>query len=163
MGAYAAPYEVLDCVPVPLMRRCRGRRRRLFGAEAAIGKGGSDRDWYYGCKLLLSVTAEGVVTGFTLAPADTEDRSGRVAVVLALRGVAPLMICRPDTTASDIGPTPVWLRAQCRICQCRIWLTTASHWLEDYGALVITPKNYRGEDAHRSKRQHSSWKQIARR
>ena len=50
------------------------QRRRLFGAEAAIGKGGSDRDWYYGCKLLVSCTPEGVSTGFMLAPASTEDR-----------------------------------------------------------------------------------------
>ena len=28
---------------VPLMRRCRGERHRLFGHEASIGRGGSDR------------------------------------------------------------------------------------------------------------------------
>ena len=56
------------------MRRCRGKRRRLFGAEADIGRGGSDRDWYYGCKLLLSATPEGAVAGFLLGPANTEDR-----------------------------------------------------------------------------------------
>src|SRR5512139_2208733 len=41
----SAAYEVIDGVPVPLMRRCRGSRHRLFGPEAAIGRGGSDRDW----------------------------------------------------------------------------------------------------------------------
>lgn len=35
-----------------------------------------------------------------------------------------------------------------------------THWREDYGALVLTPKNYRGADAHRRKRQHSGWRQI---
>src|SRR5918912_446811 len=34
-------YAVLDTVPVPLMRRCRGDRHRLFAAEAAVGRGGS--------------------------------------------------------------------------------------------------------------------------
>lgn len=43
-----ATYEVLDGVPVPLMRRCRGDRHRCFANEAAIGRGGSDRDFYYG-------------------------------------------------------------------------------------------------------------------
>ena len=34
----------------------------------------SQRAWYYGCKLLLSVTPQGICTGFVLAPANTEDR-----------------------------------------------------------------------------------------
>ncbi|MBM3943119.1 MAG: hypothetical protein FJ316_09400 [SAR202 cluster bacterium] len=73
LKAYAAPYQVFDTVPVPLMRRCRGQRHRLFGDVAAIGRGGSDKDWHYGCKLLVAVTHQGVITGFLLAPASTED------------------------------------------------------------------------------------------
>ncbi len=72
--AARAAYQVLDTVAVPLLRRCRGCRRRLFGDEAALGWGGSDKDWYYGCKLLLAVLPRGGVTGFVLAPASTEDR-----------------------------------------------------------------------------------------
>jgi hypothetical protein len=67
-------YGVVDGVPVPLMRRCRGDRHRLFGDEARIGRGGSDKDWYYGVKLLTVVDAHGLITGFVLAPADTEER-----------------------------------------------------------------------------------------
>ena len=179
LGAYAAPYEVLDCVPVPLMRRCRGRRRRLFGAEASIGKGGSDRDWYYGCKLLLSVTAEGVATGFTLAPADTEDRWLAESLLCWRSGEWPSPLRADDLPPRHngkryVGPIgPVWPRHAAGPARAVPYLPVPYladngffgafwqiHWLEDYGALVITPKNYRGEDAHRSKRQHSSWKQI---
>jgi hypothetical protein len=32
-----AVYEVVDGVPVPLMRRCRGDRHRCFANEAAVG------------------------------------------------------------------------------------------------------------------------------
>jgi hypothetical protein len=74
LGAAASAYQVVDTVPVPLLRRCRGQHHRLFGAEAAIGRGGSDRDWYHGCKLLVAVTRQGVITGCLLAPASTEDR-----------------------------------------------------------------------------------------
>jgi hypothetical protein len=73
LEAYAAPYQVLDTLPVRLVRPCRGQRRRLFGNEASVGKGGSDRTWYYGCKLLLSLTPQGVITGFLMAPAKAED------------------------------------------------------------------------------------------
>lgn len=70
----ASAYEVLDGVPVPLMRRNRGKRHRLFGPEADVGRGGSDRDWYYGIKLLGAVNIYGFVTGFVSGPASTEER-----------------------------------------------------------------------------------------
>ena len=73
LRAYAAPYQVVDTVPVPLMRRCRGQKHKLFGVEADIGRGDADRDWYYGCKLMLAATDQGVITGFLLSPASTED------------------------------------------------------------------------------------------
>ena len=69
LGAYTSAYQAIDSVPVPLARMCRGDRHRLFGDESAIGKGGSDRRFYYGCKLLLSVSRQGVITGFLIAPA----------------------------------------------------------------------------------------------
>ena len=64
-----APYEVLDGVPVPLMARCRGNRHRCFANKASIGCGGSDREWYYGLQLLLTVTPCG------LSPASCWDRA----------------------------------------------------------------------------------------
>jgi hypothetical protein len=70
----AAVYEVVDGVPVPLMRRCRGDRHRCFANEAAVGVGGSDRDFYYGVKLLLAVNGHGLITGFVFGPANTEER-----------------------------------------------------------------------------------------
>lgn len=68
------PYAVLDGLPVPVMARCRGNRHRCFANEAGIGCGGSDRDWYYGVQLLLLVTPDGLITGWTLGPAATEER-----------------------------------------------------------------------------------------
>jgi hypothetical protein len=67
-------YTVLDGVPVPLMRRCRGARHRCFGAEAGMGRGGSDHSWYYGCLLLDAVCPHGTVTGFVVGPAATQER-----------------------------------------------------------------------------------------
>ena len=84
MRAYAAPYQAIDTVPVPLMRRCRGKRQRLFGDEAAVGRGGSDRDWYYGCKLMVSVTPEGISTGFPARPGQYgRPLGGRIVLHLA--------------------------------------------------------------------------------
>lgn len=74
LGAADTPYQIADTVPVPLARQCRGKRHRRFADTASVGRGGSDRSWYYGCKALLLLSAEGVITGFVLAPARTQDR-----------------------------------------------------------------------------------------
>ena len=39
-----------------------------------MGRGRSDRDWYYGNRLMVSVTPEGVSTSLVLGPTSTEDR-----------------------------------------------------------------------------------------
>ncbi len=66
-------YEIIDGVPVPLMRRCRGQRRHSFGTEADFGRGGSDKELYYGVKLLAAVDQAGFVTGWVVGPASTEE------------------------------------------------------------------------------------------
>lgn len=69
------PYDAVDGVPVPLARRCRGLRHKVWAADqAALGKGGSDKDWYFGVRLAAAVHPCGVVTGFVSAPADTGER-----------------------------------------------------------------------------------------
>lgn len=176
LQAYLAPYQVFDTVPVPLMRRCRGQRHRLFGDEAAIGRGGSDKDWYYGCKLLVAVTDAGVITGFMLAPASTEDR-----------WVADAFLCwRADAEASPlslkdlpspyrhsgeqyVGPTgPRWPRSGMGAVSQVPYITDngfsgawwEAHWRQDYGATLFTPKHYQGDNAKALRRQHSSWRQA---
>jgi len=175
MGAHVEAYQAIDTVPVPLMRRCRGDRHRLFADEAAIGRGGSDKDWYYGVKLLLSVSGSGLITGFTIAPANTEDR-----------WVAESFLCWRSNkyiqpyTPQDLppshrkggsykGPTgPIWpTDAVGSLCKepyiaddgfsGRWW---ASHWLKDYGATVLTPNKYEGIDSSAARWQHAHWRQI---
>jgi hypothetical protein len=70
----SSAYQVIDGVPVPLMRRCRGRRQRCFGSEADFGHGGSDQELYYGVKVLAAVDSAGFMTGWVVGPASTEER-----------------------------------------------------------------------------------------
>ena len=60
--------EVLDGVAVPLARWCRGRRHRVFAAEAALGRGGADQAFYYGVKVLAAVDAHGPITKPVIRP-----------------------------------------------------------------------------------------------
>jgi hypothetical protein len=159
----ASPYQILDGVPVPLARQCRGRRHRLFGDEASVGRGGSDRTWYYGCQLVLAVDAEGAITGFVLAPAATEERWVAESLLCWRKD----RWCAPWTPADlparvrrrgVVGPTGpgtrmrVWPRdgvgsAQPLACPVDyladrglaggVW---QAHWSADYQANVITAR-----------------------
>jgi hypothetical protein len=92
--------EVVDGVPVPLARRCRGGKRRVFAPDqAAFGVGGSDRDWYFGVHLAAAVHPAGVVTGFVSAPADTAER-WLLEALLRWRA-DPLA---PQPTAAELAP-----------------------------------------------------------
>jgi len=174
LRAATAAYEVIDTVAVPLLRRCRGCRGRLFGDAAALGWGGSDKDWYYGCKLLLAVLPTGGVTGFVLAPASTEDR-WLAEALLGWRASPPtrphqrqhlLRPMRPNGTPY-VGPTgPRWPQSGAGVPSAGPYLADKgfsgavwqAHWHQDYGAPVLTPPQTRG--ARRARRQHGRWRQI---
>ena len=174
LGAAGAAYEVLDTVAVPVVRRCRGCRRHRLGEIAALGWGGSDKDWYYGCKLLLAVLPTGGVTGFVLAPASTEDRwlaeallGWRAAPQMRPRQRQDLLRpTRPNGTPY-VGPTgPRWPPAGAGAPSPGPYLADRgfagaewqAHWHQDYGAPVFTPP--KGRRAKRARRQHSRWHQI---
>ena len=71
-GAAEAAYHVLDLTPVPV-RDAKRRGSSWLDGQAALGH--SPRlGWFFGFELLLSVTPEGVVTGFALAPGTTKDQ-----------------------------------------------------------------------------------------
>lgn len=177
LGAALARHQVMDGVAMPLARRTRGIQHRVFGHEAGIGKGGADKDWYFGCKVLLSCTPEGAITGFVVGPADTEER-----------WLADAWACwRDDPSARPWdgdhhglppshkkggrhrGPTgPIWPRDGAGI---PTWAPTiadkgfrgehwAAHWWMDYGVLVQTDASYDGDDAPLARRRHHGWRQI---
>jgi hypothetical protein len=176
LGAALRPYQVLDGLPLPLARRCRGQYHRLFADEAGIGRGGSDRAWYFGCQLWVAVTDEGVITGFVLAPASCEGR-----------WVAEAFLCwRHDRLAEpwgadDIpaaqrwykryrGPTgPIWPRAGVGLLSVVPYLADdglagaawTPHWQADYGAMVLTKRALGAATAvPAARQQHCGWRQI---
>ena len=176
LRAARAVYEAVDTVAVPLLRRCRGRRQRLFAAEAAFGRGGSDKEWYYGCKLLLAVTPTGVVTGFVLAPANMADRWLADALLCwrVNRYATPLQLADlPSPIRHNgtpyVGPTgPRWPPSGAGARSGGPYLADAGffgawwqhHWRQTYGAPLITPRDYQGSQAAAAKRQHARRRQM---
>ena len=174
LGAEFAAYQVFDGVPVPLMARCRGREHRLFGDEAGIGRGGSDRAWYYGCHLLVAVTKEGIITGFVVGAAQTEGH-WLAEDILCWRRDPTLAPWTPDTEGvrkhngckmAPIGR--IWGRNSAGYASAAPYIVDGGfrgelwipHWLQDYRALVYTPDLLSADKDSAVRRQHSGWRQI---
>jgi hypothetical protein len=156
--AGAPAYEALDGVPVPLMRRCRGDRHRLFAAEASVGRGGSDKDWYDGVELVAAVSPAGAVTGFVLVPAATEERWGAEALLRwraapaapapTAAELAPVLGPAHRRRGQRTGPTgPIAPRLGAGAPAAGPYLADrglrgaawGQHWRAAYGAAVLTP------------------------
>lgn len=157
----SSAYEVLDGVPVPLARRCRGERHRCFADEAAIGRGGSDKDWFFGQKLLLSVDAHGSIAGAVSGPANTEERwladalfrwrQDPGAPVPTADELEPVLGPAHRAGGQRAGPTgPICLRGAAGGPIAGAYLgdlgyrggTWAEHWRTDYGARMLTKDAY---------------------
>lgn len=176
-------YQVFDGIPVPLLRRCRGDRPKLFGAEAGIGHGGSDDDWYYGVNLLLCVDQAGSITGFVAGPANTSERW--LAEALLRWRADP---AAPAPTAAQLVPIlgkPKWKGGERTGPTGPVgpWLGVGDpapvayladlgfagqhwqrHWDTDYDALVLTKRDFRDflgvQDRTAAQRCHASFRQV---
>lgn len=112
-----AVYHILDTTLVPAVVRVRACRKGLFAGQAAFGRSVSKTEWVYGFKVALSVTPEGVITAFGLAPANCDERP-----------IGEFLVASDghDGYLADKGFSSVgWEK----------------HWLESYEALVAaTPQ-----------------------
>ena len=153
-------YEAIDTTAMPLMSIPRGERGRLFGSEAAVGRGGTNRVWRYGMKLCAVVGPSGCVSGYAAGPANTEDR-WLAEGVLSWRNDPAAGQPSPERLqdvlgqahrnhGARIGPTgPAWppegagrqlgeLYLADKGFRGRMW---QAHWREHYESLVMTPKS----------------------
>jgi hypothetical protein len=173
---FKSNYEILDTIGVPLMKKCRGLNHKLFPVEIAdIGLGGSDREWYYGVKLVIAVNPEGLASGFMLAPASTSDR-----------WLAEYLLCYRHNpaghpaSAEDLPPShkagarhkgpggPIWPKQAVGSPNAVPYLADLGfngkwweeHWQTAYGAKVLVSDRYQGEPAGQLKRQHYARRQT---
>ncbi len=110
-------YHVLDTTLIPAMVRARACRKGLFAGQASFGRCVSKTEWVYGFKVALSVSPEGIVAAFGLAPANCDERP-----------IGEFLVSSDghDAYLADKGFSSV------------AW---EGHWLKEYGALVAaTPQ-----------------------
>jgi hypothetical protein len=139
--------EILDCVPVPVARGARSFHPGWLPDIARVGKGGNER-YFYGLHLLLAVSAQGVATGWTLAAGNIQDR-WLAELLLSSRAGAPQLSGPPRRGAARLAAPSEWMGpvlscGRLRSCPLLADLGYAGpdwhqHWLDDYGAQVLTP------------------------
>lgn len=124
LGAATAPYEAFDGTAVPV-RNVKRRGRGWLVGQAAIGYSTS-LGWYEGLYLGLAVTPDGLITGWVLAPANTNDhRVGEDFFALRHTPNARVPAAGPASRGPYLTDTgfegPVW----------------HGRWADAYGAQVI--------------------------
>lgn len=168
--------EVLDGVPVPLMRRCRGERHRLFGDEAGVGRGGSDRDWYDGVRVLARVSNQGLLTGFVIGPAPTDERwladallrwsADPEAPAPSLEDLTPVLGASHDKGGGRRGPTgPLdgrWSAGPPSGLPSLGDLGSAGerwtiHWRDDYRTVVLTERCFEAIEDEQERKRWCDW------
>jgi hypothetical protein len=82
LGADVERERLLDSKPVAVMVLKRhDDRGLLFDGKAAVGWCQTKRQWYYGFKLVLALTFDGVIVRYDLVPANVDDRDAAAEVL----------------------------------------------------------------------------------
>ena len=82
LGADLQRERLLDTVPVPVMVLKRHDDRGLdFGGRAEVAWCQAKRQYYFGLKLVLALTLDGVVVRYDLVPAGVDDREAAHTVL----------------------------------------------------------------------------------
>ena len=126
LGARAAPYAALACSGVPT-RNAKRRGAGWLAGLANIGRSGR-LGWFEGLQLLTTVSPEGVLTGFALAPASTKEQQLAEGFLAARR--------HPDPRCPSVGRP-----AAGPYVADNGFVGAARHrrWRECYGAHVLCP------------------------
>jgi hypothetical protein len=82
LGVQLERERLLDTKPVAvLVLKRHDDRGLIFDGKAAVGWCQTKRQWYYGFKLVLSLTLGGVIARYDLVPANVDDRDAAVEVL----------------------------------------------------------------------------------
>lgn len=87
LGALADDLHLVDGIPILLCGLSRAPRCRSFKGEAAYGYCAAKKEFYYGFHGHLMLNGTGVITGFTLTPANGSQREALWDLVQPIQGL----------------------------------------------------------------------------
>lgn len=87
LGAFADSVHLVDGIPIPLCCFSRAPNCRSFQGVAAYGYCAAKKQTYYGFHGHLLISATGVITGFSLTPANGSEREALWDLVQTIQGL----------------------------------------------------------------------------
>lgn len=87
LGVGQPEYLLLDTKPVPVMGMKRSKRRSDFRGKADYGYCAARQLRYFGYKLVMLTTLDGLPVVYDLVPASTDERAAAETVLYRVRGV----------------------------------------------------------------------------
>jgi len=87
LEAFTTPVHLIDGIPIPLCCFSRAPRCQSFQGEAAYGYCAAKKQTYYGFHGHLLTSATGVITGFSLTPANGSEREALWDMVSPISGL----------------------------------------------------------------------------
>jgi len=85
LGVVQPPQLLLDTKPIPVMGTRRSKRHSEFAGSAAYGHCASRELDYFGYKLVMLVTLDGIPVEYDLVPANLDERDAADVVVYRVR------------------------------------------------------------------------------
>lgn len=87
LGAFRDRVHLVDGIPIPLCGFSRAPSCRCFKGVAAYGYCAAKKQTYYGFHGHLVISATGVITGFSLTPANGSERAALWEMVSSIHGL----------------------------------------------------------------------------
>lgn len=141
-------YEIVDTVPVPAGSLAQSKARSGHWLPSAdVGYGGNQGQMYWGHQALVSISAEGLIRGWLLAAASTDDRWLLQGLLSQRAGQAHLHAPEPWRPHRRLR-VPAFMGAfqACGQRQARVYLTDKGfngvrwqrHWMTHYQVQVLS-------------------------
>ena len=74
LGAFSDPIHIVDGFPMPVCQLARAKPSTCFRGEAQEGHCATNKPTYYGCRGQVVISFNGIITDFTVVPANVEER-----------------------------------------------------------------------------------------
>ncbi len=85
MGAYEEEYRLIDGTPIHVRHWRRYGRSHLMLPDAALGYCAAKKETFYGYRLVVLTTLEGVITDWGLIPANADEREAALDLLESYR------------------------------------------------------------------------------
>jgi hypothetical protein len=85
MGAYEEEYRLIDGTPIQVRHWRRYGRTHLMLPDAALGYCAAKKETFYGYRLVVLTTLEGVITDWEIIPANADEREAALDLLESYR------------------------------------------------------------------------------